>query len=130
MVKKRSESVGLPELLDDDDLEDFWEGMESDISAAQKKAIEILAKPKGRALLTLSDLSDGEIKAIAVLRAIAESIPDPFLISFVENYLALKRSRKREGVKEIVSIVGGRAWKLLQNIHLPRIRREHIAELE
>ncbi len=83
--------------------------------------MEVLA-PRGRAKVTLCDLSGGEIRAIAALRAIASIIPDPVMLAYVDNYLVLKRSQKRQGVKEILAIVGARGLRVLQAIRLGRTR--------
>ena len=109
--------------------EDFdWEAFEDEVTGAHKAAIQLLASPKGRAKLTLSDLSGGEIRAIAALRAIAAMIPDPVMLSFVDNYLILKRSQKRMGVKEILSIVGAKGLRVLQAINLRRTKTREIEE--
>ena len=103
--------------------EDFdWDSFEDEVTGAHKAAIQLLAAPKGRAKLTLSDLSSGEVRAIAALRAIAAMIPDPVMLAFVDNYLVLKRSQKRQGVKEILAIVGARGLRVLQAINLRRTR--------
>lgn len=107
--------LGLEEEFD-------WEGLEDEITGAHKAAIQLLASPKGRAKLTLSDLSGGEIRAIAALRAIAAMIPDPVMLAFVDNYLVLKRSQKRQGVKEILAIVGAKGLRILQAVRLGRTR--------
>ena len=128
--KKEKEPIDLsePEMDDlpyEEEEEDFWEGLESDITAAQKKAVEMLVNPRGLAKYTLTDLSGGEIKALATLKAISEIIPDPILVNFIRNYVILKRSKRRKGVSELIAIVGGRAWRILQNISLSRLRRVH-----
>ncbi len=103
--------------------EDFdWDAIEDEITGAHKAAIQLLASPKGRAKLTLSDLSSSEVRAIATLRAIASMVPDPVMLSFVDNYLVLKRSQKRQGVKEILAIVGAKGLRVLQAIRLGRTR--------
>ncbi|MCE4603298.1 MAG: hypothetical protein F7B18_08965 [Desulfurococcales archaeon] len=111
--------------------EDFdWDSIEDEITGAHKAAIQLLAAPKGRAKLTLSDLSSGEIRAIAALRAIASMVPDPVMLSFVDNYLVLKRSQKRQGVKEILAIVGAKGLRILQAINLRRTRTREVEELD
>lgn len=105
--------------------DDFWEGMEGDLVAGQKKAIELLVRPKGPAKYTLSELSGAEVKALSILKAVSELIPDPILVNFIDNYVVMKRSHKRKGAKEIIAIAGGRAWKILQNISLSRMRKVH-----
>ena len=129
--KKEKEPIDLS-LGEMDDLpyeeeeeEDFWEGMEGDLTAAQKKAVELIVNPRGLAKYTLTDLSGGEIRALATLKAISELIPDPILVNFIRNYVVFKRAHKRKGVKELIAIAGGRAWKILQNISLSRLRRIH-----
>jgi len=112
-----------PEFEEEDD--DFWEGMEGDLTAAQKKAVELLVNPRGLARFTLTELSGGEVKALATLSAISELIPDPILVNFIKKYVILKRAHKRKGVKELIAIAGGRAWRILQNINLSRLRRVH-----
>jgi len=131
-VKKRRKSLDPLSLDDDRDLlslydedDGFWEGLEGDITAAQKKAVELIAIPRGRALYTLTELSSGEVKALASLKTLGELIPDPILVGFVRNYALMKRAAKRKGVKELIAIVGGRAWRILQNINLSRLRRVH-----
>jgi len=111
-----------PSLEEDDD---FWEGMEGDLTAAQKKAVELLVNPRGLARYTLTELSSGEVKALATLKAISELIPDPILVNFIKNYVILKRAHKRKGVRELIAIAGGRAWRILQNISLSRMRKVH-----
>ena len=61
--------------------------------------------------------------------ALAKAIPDPFLLNFIKYYLLTKRAVKRQGVKELIAIAGGRAWKILQNIQLSRLRRIHEEEI-
>ncbi len=137
MAKKKREErepddiLEEPVFLDDEgDEDDFWEGLGDDIVAGQKKAIELLARPRGITKYTLSDLSGGEIRALATLKAIAEIIPDPILIHFIRNYVILKRSHGRKGVKELIAIAGGRAWRILQNVSLSRLRRVRETEDE
>ncbi len=136
MAKKKKKSKEKEELEDldlqdfslpslDDEDEDFWEGLEGDLTAAQKKAVELLVNPKGLAKYTLTELSGSEVKALATLKAISELIPDPVLINFIRNYVIFKRAHKRKGVKELIAIAGGRAWRILQNINLSRLRRVH-----
>ncbi len=115
------QDFSLP-ILDDEE-EDFWEGLEGDLAAGQKKAVELLVNPRGLAKYTLTELSGGEVKALATLKAISELIPDPILINFIRNYVIFKRAHKRKGVKELIAIAGGRAWRILQNISLSRIKR-------
>ena len=132
MAKKRRVVEEEPEEFEDEDIdfdEEFGVG-EEDILAAQKIAVKALIAPSKKALYTLSDLSDREVKVLAQLETLAAIIPDPYIKIYVRKYLLLKRSRKRLGVHEIISIVGGRAWKLLQQIHLPRVRRERYEEME
>jgi len=109
--------------------DDFdWSVGEDEITGAHRLAIQLLASPKGRAKLTLSDLKGGEIRAIAALRAIASMVPDPVMINFVDNYLILKRSQKRLGVKEILAIVGSKGLRVLQAINLRRTRTREVEE--
>ncbi len=111
--------------------EDFeWEAFEDEVTGAHKAAIQLLASPKGRAKLTLSDLSSGEIRAIAALRALASMIPDPVMLAYVDNYLILKRSQKRQGVKEILAIVGAKGLRVLQAIRLGRTRTVREEDLD
>ncbi len=117
------QDFSLP-ILDDEE-EDFWEGLEGDLVAGQKKAVELLVNPRGLAKYTLTELSGGEVKALATLKAISELIPDPILINFIRNYVIFKRAHKRKGVKELIAIAGGRAWRILQNISLSRMRKVH-----
>jgi len=130
--KKRKQDAGenvddfdtrLEHYLDEDETEDFWESLEGDIAGAQKKAVELLVNPKGIAKYTLSDLTNSEIRSLATLKAISELIPDPILVNFIRNYVVMKRSRNRRGVKELIAIVGGRAWRILQSVSLSRLRK-------
>jgi hypothetical protein len=110
--------------------EDFdWESIEDEITGAHKAAIQLLANPKGRAKLTLTDLSSNEVKAIAALRAVTTMVPDPVMLSFIDNYLVLKRSQKRQGVKEILAIVGAKGLRVLQAIRLGRTKTIREEEL-
>ena len=104
----------------DEDL-DFEE--DKDLFGAQRIAIRLLALPRGKAVITLSDLSDREIRTLAMLKTVADTIPDPTLKRFIYNYLIMKRAKKRTGVKEILSIVAGKGWRILQNVQLSRIRK-------
>jgi len=103
--------------------EDFDFKEDKDLFGAQRIAVKMLAMPKGKAIITLSELSDREIRTLAMLKTIADTIPDPTLKRFIYNYLILKRAKKRSGVKEILSIVAGKAWRILQNVQLSRIRK-------
>jgi len=129
--KKKEETENLDISVEDfnifNDAEegDFWEGLEGDLTAGQKKAIELLVNPRGLAKYTLTELSSGEVKSLATLKAISELIPDPILVNFIRNYVIFKRAHKRKGVKELIAIAGGRAWRILQNINLSRLRRVH-----
>ncbi|MCE4608831.1 MAG: hypothetical protein F7C36_00405 [Desulfurococcales archaeon] len=115
--------LGLEEEFD-------WETFEDEITGAHKVAIKLLAEPRGRAKLTLSDLSPGEIRTISALRAIASMVPDPVMLSFVDNYLILKRSKRRHGVKEILAIVGAKGLRVLQAIRVGRTRTVREDDLE
>ncbi|MEM3937345.1 MAG: hypothetical protein QW373_01990 [Desulfurococcaceae archaeon] len=136
MAKKKREEEEPDDILgvdfepEEDEDEEFWEGLGDDITAAQKKAIELLARPRGMTKYTLSDLSSGEVKALSMLKALAEVIPDPILINYIRNYVVLKRSQARKGVKELIAVAGGRAWRILQNVSLSRLRRIHEREDE
>jgi len=88
---------------------------------AQLKAIQEFVKPSNP--LTLSDLGDSEIKILTFMKTLGDVVPDSIVTSFVYNYLQLKRSRRRLGSKEIIGVAGGKAWRLLQNITLGKIRR-------
>ncbi|GEM_PF-1961503 len=127
--KEEDKDLHEPILYDDpfeeeDEETEFWEGLEGDIVAAQKKAVELFATPRGMAKFTLTDFgSGGEAKTIAMLKSIAEIVPDPVLRKFVDNYVVMKRAIHRRGVKDIIAVVGGRAWRILQNINLSRIRK-------
>ena len=128
--KKEQDIDDLPEMdfhtfdFEEED-DDFWEGMEGDLTAGQKKAIELLVNPKGLAKYTLTELSGGEVRALATLSAISELIPDPILVKFIKKYVIFKRAYKRKGVRELIAIAGGRAWRILQNINLSRLKRVH-----
>ncbi|MEB2836108.1 MAG: hypothetical protein GSR80_000124 [Desulfurococcales archaeon] len=126
--RRRREEAPLDPLAFEEDFE--WEGFEDEITGAHKAAIQLLAAPKGRAKLTLSDLRGGEIRAIAALRAIASMVPDPVMLSFVDNYLILKRSQKRQGVKEILAIVGAKGLRILQAVNLRRTKTREVEEIE
>ena len=130
MGKKRREKEIQLDPLDDilDDELDFDE-LEGDIDASRKVAVKYFINPKGRALFTLSELSSGEAKTLALLKTIADTIPDPILIRYVRNYVLMKRAIRRKGVKDIIAIVGGKAWRLLQNISLTRQRRIYEEEI-
>lgn len=116
----------------DDELEDIFDDVDKgeDLMYSQRLSVKSLIFPKGLAKFTLSDLTDTEIKSLAQLSALADHFEDEVLKSYIRNFLLLKRSRRRLGVKEIISIAGGRAWKLLQNIQLPRIKREKVSSEE
>ena len=124
-MKRRKERLEEQDPLEfdieiDEDL-DFEE--DKDLFGAQRIAIRLLALPRGKAVITLSDLSDREIRTLAMLKTVADTIPDPTLKRFIYNYLIMKRAKKRTGVKEILSIVAGKGWRILQNVQLSRIRK-------
>ncbi|BAA79712.2 hypothetical protein APE_0735.1 [Aeropyrum pernix ovoid virus 1] len=116
----REEALPLVDPFEEDI--DWEAAAEDEVTGAHKIAIQLLAAPKGRAKLTLSDLSGGEVRAIATLRSIAQVIPDPVMLAYIDNYLLLKRSQKRQGVKEILAIVGAKGLRVLQAIRLGRTR--------
>ena len=124
--RKKAEYVDPLGFEDEFDFDTF----EDEVTGAYKLAIQLLASPKGRAKLTLSDLKGGELKAIAALRAIASMVPDPVMLTFVDNYLILKRSQKRQGVKEILAIVGAKGLRVLQSINLRKTKQREIEELD
>ena len=111
-----------------EDFEDLEEEKSDDLMYAQRLSVKSFIYPRGLAAYTLSDLTDSEVKTLAQLSALADHFEDDVLKSYIRKYLLLKRSRRRLGVKEIISVVGGRAWRLLQNITLPRIKREKVSE--
>jgi hypothetical protein len=112
-----------PLVFDVDIDEEFDFGEDKDLFGAQRIAVKMLTMPRGKAVITLSELSEKEIRTIAMLKTIADTIPDPTLKRFIYNYLLLKRAKKRHGVKEVLSIVAGKAWRILQNVQLSRIRK-------
>jgi hypothetical protein len=125
MTRRRRERVEEEDPLDFDIEidEDFDFEEDKDLFGAQRIAVKMLAMPKGKAVITLSELSDKEIRTLAMLKTIADTIPDPTLKRFIYNYLILKRAKKRSGVKEILSIVAGKAWRILQNVQLSRVKK-------
>lgn len=79
----------------------------------QGLAVSLLADPTQedypRALYTLSDLSDKEIKSLSMIMAIESmfqmQVGSPTVLSaFTDSILLLKRSRKRRGEKSIISL--------------------------
>ncbi len=52
------------------------------------------------------------------------------MLAFVDNYLVLKRSQKRQGVKEILAIVGAKGLRILQAINLRRTKTREVEELD
>jgi len=124
MTRRRRERVEEEDPFDFDiEIDEDYFEEDRDLFGAQRMAVKMLAMPKGKAVITLSELSDKEIRTLAMLKTIADTIPDPTLKRFIYNYLILKRARKRGGVKEILSIVAGKAWRILQNVQLSRVRK-------
>ncbi len=125
MPKRKKDNV----MLDDFDLgidldfdEDFDLG-EGDPFKAQLLATSVLLNPRGKAVFTLSELSGKEQKIFAMLKTLADVMPDPIIKAYLYNYALMKHSGRRRRVKELLAVVGGKAWRLLQNINLGRVRK-------
>lgn len=55
----------------------------------------------------LTELSDEEVKNISILLTIATEEELDFLVTFVENFIRLRVSLNRKGVKEIIELTKG-----------------------
>jgi len=81
-----------------------------DESIANARLIMSLIPPEPDKPKTLSDLDDDEIYALTILYSWAEKTKSSLMKSFADNFLQLRRSRYRLGIRELVllaSLVSG-----------------------
>jgi hypothetical protein len=83
-----------------------------DESIANARLIMSLIPPDPEKVKVLSDLDDDEVYALTVLYSWAERIKSNLMKDFADNFLELRRSRFRLGIRELVllaSLVAGGA---------------------
>jgi len=69
-------------------------------------ALDYLARPKEtQSIFTVADVGDKrEVALFAALITLSKELNDPTLEEFAKNFLALSRSRKRKGAKELINL--------------------------
>jgi hypothetical protein len=81
-----------------------------DESIANARLIMSLIPPEPEKVKVLSDLDDDEVYALTVLYSWGEKIKSSLIKTFADNFLQLRRSRYRLGIRELVllaSLVAG-----------------------
>lgn len=94
MPKEQKKPVNLNLSIDDED------------SITQEEAFAKIAMLLGKTSTPkiLSELDDREIRLCAALYAVAEKAKDEMILSFLNNFLLLRVSNRREGRKELLEV--------------------------
>jgi flagellar motor switch protein FliG len=94
MAKEEKPPVNLNLSIDDDE------------SITQDEAFAKIAMLLGNTKQPkiLSELDDREIRLIASLFAVAEKVNDTMILSFLNNFLLLRVSNKRQGRSELLDV--------------------------
>ena len=93
-------------------------------------AMEILALPEeSGSILTVADLGDKrEIALFSTLITLAKELNDPTLEEFAKNFLALTRSRKRKGAKELINLFKAARTRTYVSTMVTRAKRILVGE--
>jgi len=103
---------------------------EEDELSTLMAAMEILALPEeSGSILTVADLGDKrEIALFATLMTLAKQFKDPALEEFVKKFLALSRSRKRKGAKELINLFKAARTRTYVSTMVTRAKRILVGE--
>ncbi|MCD6235891.1 MAG: hypothetical protein J7J94_02705 [Thaumarchaeota archaeon] len=92
-------------------------------------ALDYLARPtETNSLFTVADLDTRTIVAAATLLTLAKELGDKTLEEFVKNLLALSRSKKRRGAKELINLFKAARTKTYISTMLTRSKRIMVGE--
>ena len=93
-------------------------------------ALEYLARPQeAETVLTVADLGDKrEIALFSTLITLAKELNDPTLEEFAKNFLALTRSRKRKGAKELINLFKAARTRTYVSTMVTRAKRILVGE--
>jgi len=93
-------------------------------------ALDYLARPREtESVFTVADLGDRrEIALFSALLTLAKELNDPTLEEFAKNFLALTRSRKRKGAKELINLFKAARTRTYVSTMVTRAKRILVGE--
>jgi len=92
-------------------------------------ALDYLARPREtESIFTVADLDMTTIVAAATLLTLAKEMKDETLEEFVKNFLALTRSKKRKGAKELINLFKAARTRTYVSTMVTRAKRILVGE--
>jgi len=93
-------------------------------------ALDYLARPREtESILTVADVGDKrEVALFAALITLSKELNDPTLEEFAKNFLALTRSRKRKGAKELINLFKAARTRTYVSTMVTRAKRILVGE--
>jgi len=92
-------------------------------------ALDYLARPREtESIFTVADLDMRTIVAAATLLTLAKELNDKTLEEFVKNFLALTRSKKRKGAKELINLFKAARTRTYISTMVSRAKRIMVGE--
>jgi len=94
-------------------------------------ALDYLARPREtESIFTVADLDMRTIVAAATLLTLAKELGDKTLEEFVKYFLALTRSKKRKGARELINIFKAARTRTYISTMVSRAKRIMVGEHE
>ena len=93
-------------------------------------ALDYLARPREtESIFTVADVGDKrEVALFAALITLSKELNDPTLEEFAKNFLALTRSRKRKGAKELINLFKAARTRTYVSTMVTRAKRILVGE--
>ena len=93
-------------------------------------ALDYLARPtESNSIYTVADLGDMRTVVLAAtLLTLAKELNDETLEEFVKNFLALTRSKKRKGAKELINLFKAARTRTYVSTMVTRAKRILVGE--
>lgn len=82
-----------------------------------------LTNPQGNEVYTLSELDDNEIRFATQALVVGGAFKTELMEQVVRNLATLKRSRKRQGERAVISLVRNATSKVVQTVQQSRFKR-------
>lgn len=79
--------------------------------------------PQEREVYTLSELDDNEIRFATQALTVGYAFKTALMQEIVTNLAVLRRSKKRQGERAVISLVRNASTKILQNVQQSRFKR-------
>lgn len=81
------------------------------------------ANPQGKEAYTLSELDDNEIRLAVQMLTVGSAFKTDLLEELVLNLAILRRSKKRQGERAVISLVRNASTRIMQTVQQSRFKR-------